>query len=83
MEAAGRAFAAGLEKYDVDNWAKGMPWREMLGSLLRHLGDFSRGRDRDAQSGLHPLDHAAACLGILVDYVRTGAGTDDRLKDKP
>lgn len=75
-----RVYGMGAEKYAPDNWLKGYSWRLSLGALLRHVWRFSIGEDRDEQSGLLHLAHAAwHCLTLLTFSMRK-LGTDDRSK---
>lgn len=68
----------GKEKYDQDNWAKGMSWRRMLGSLFRHLFEWSIGIDNDRETGLPNLAHATCCVLFLLSYQLRKVGVDDR-----
>lgn len=43
-----RVWGKGARKYAAWNWAKGMPWSKVLGSLLRHVFKFMKGEDWDA-----------------------------------
>lgn len=45
-----------------------MVWSDVYSALLRHLTAFWDGENIDSESGLHHLDHAAACLAFLVEY---------------
>jgi nucleoside 2-deoxyribosyltransferase len=54
----GEWLRQGAEKYTVDNWCKGMPIRECVASLARHLEAY--------KLGLQDEDHMAA--------IRTNAG---------
>ena len=54
----GAWLAKGAEKYAVDNWCKGIPIRECIASLTRHLEAYKLGRTDE--------DHMAA--------IRTNAG---------
>lgn len=49
----------GAEKYDDDNWRKGYDWKLTYGALNRHLSQFWMRQDRDDESGLPHLAHAA------------------------
>jgi len=60
-----RVLEMGEKKYGRNNWRKGAPATEQLGSLLRHLQPVSevlnadKNRDTlyDAESGLPHIDH--------------------------
>lgn len=74
-------MAFGEKKYGRDNWRKGMAWTELCNSALRHLLAFTNGQDKDPESNLLHLDHAAACVGFLRTYIRTHPELDDRYKE--
>ena len=73
-----QVYTMGAKKYADRNWEKGMMYGRLFGAALRHLFAFWCGEDKDKESGLHHLAHAAfSCLAI-VEYSYTGKGTDDR-----
>ncbi len=76
--AEARAFQYGAKKYDRNNYKKGMEWSRVMDAALRHLMAFNSGESIDSESGLCHLDHAKACLGMLVYYYENKVGTDDR-----
>jgi len=71
-------IAYGAQKYDMDNWRKGMSWMKLLNSTLRHVWAFIRGEDLDPESGKPHLAHAACDLGFLLEYAQTCPEKDDR-----
>lgn len=75
-----RVFAYGAGKYSPDNWRKGMNWRRLGGSVLRHVTLYLSGQDRDKESGCTHLGMAMADCAMLLDYYFNKLGTDDRLK---
>lgn len=88
MLAAGRALGYGKAKHGVatsDGWGTwrvaGTQQAEPLvhyACLLRHLLLWRAGEDRDVESKLSHLDHAAAQLAILLDLMaRPVAPIDD------
>ncbi len=68
----------GAEKYGPHNWRGGFLWSRLIGACLRHVFAFMAGEDRDPESGLSHLAHAACCLMFLYEHWRRGLGTDDR-----
>lgn len=66
--AAGRALQYGARKYASNNWRKGMKYSEVYSALQRHLLAWAEGEEKDPESTLSHLDHAAACLGFLTEY---------------
>lgn len=55
----------GAKKYgSEENW-KGVPQRDWIEATLRHLYAFLDGEDKDPESGLNHLSHAA-CSALLA-----------------
>jgi hypothetical protein len=77
-EAAARALVFGADKYTRWGW-RTVPEapRRYFAAMERHIKAYKRGEDIDPESGLHHLDHAAACLSILLcfrdEYTDIGA----------
>jgi len=71
-------YTYGCYKYDPDNWWKGMPWRKVIGPMLRHIFKWLRGEKYDPESGLHHLAHAAWNAIALFCYQVKKLGEDDR-----
>lgn len=74
-----RAFDDGTRKYGAFNW-RGNP---VLASVYhdackRHLDSWFHGNDRAADSGVHHIAHAVACLLILLDAEQQRSLKDDR-----
>ena len=85
IEAAGRAFTYGANKYKEHgdhNWAKGFKWDRIIGSTLRHINAFRSGQDIDEESGLSHIDHAVASIMMLAAHIEEGLGEDNRRKVK-
>ncbi len=82
IDGAARALQHGAKKYAPGNWMRGMDYSEVYSALQRHLLAWNEGEDIDPDSGLNHLDHAAACLGFLSEYVARSeyARFDNRLK---
>jgi hypothetical protein len=75
---AARAFEFGARKYSPHNWRKGVPTSELYSALQRHLIAWQAGEDVAADSRLGHLDHAAACLAMLMQTAKDHRHTDDR-----
>jgi hypothetical protein len=80
--AVAEVFTAGAKKYGEGNWQKGMPWRTVIGSLLRHTFKFMKGEDIDEESGLPHVDLMMANCMILSNYYREHKAYDNRFKKK-
>lgn len=69
----------GVKKYGHHNWrSKKVIARIYIAAALRHIFAWEEGEELAADSGVHHLGHARACLGILIDAQRTGNLVDDR-----
>lgn len=68
----------GARKYARLNYMNGFDWSLAFDAAQRHLLEFWNGTDRDPESGLPHLAHAAwQCLALLT-FMERGLGADDR-----
>lgn len=81
-EAYARVAAHGAEKYDVDNWTKGLPNVQIAGSLMRHLWAYLWGEDRDPDSGLLHTDHILWNAVTLTYNVARLSEMDNRFENR-
>lgn len=78
-EAMARGLAYGAKKYAARNWEKGMDWyKDVVGSLRRHILEWEKGNDIDDESGLLHTDHIATNAAFLSTFVARKVGRDDR-----
>jgi hypothetical protein len=70
----------GAQKYAAHNWRKGFAWSRPLAAAMRHITAFNDGEDRDPESGLSHLAHAACCIMFLLEFEKTHPELDDRYK---
>lgn len=70
----------GAQKYDVDNWKKGMAIGKAMAGVLRHCFAVLRGEHLDPETGRQHVAHATCGLMFIHYMVRTGATKvpDDR-----
>lgn len=69
----------GADKYEARGWENNpMPWMRSWASAMRHMLKWEEGEDKDQESGLSHLDHAACNLMFLIAYGRRGIGEDTR-----
>ena len=70
----------GAQKYAEHNWRAGFIWSRPLAAAMRHLTAFNDGEDKDPESGLSHLAHAACCIMFLLEFEKTHPHLDDRYK---
>ncbi len=70
--AVAEVYGFGAEKYAPDNWRKGYDWDLSFDALQRHLAAFWTGEDRDPESGLPHLAHAAFHVLTLLAFSLSG-----------
>jgi hypothetical protein len=73
----------GAKKYAARNWEHGMDWSRLERAAINHITSWSLREDRDEETGLSHLFHAACCLLFLAAYEIRGTGKDDRPHLKP
>lgn len=80
MNQTAAVLAFGAEKYAEHNWRKGFAWSRPLSAAMRHITAFNAGEDKDPESGLSHLAHAACCIMFLLEFEKTHRNLDDRFK---
>ena len=78
IEEVCRVCEMGAKKYALLNWQKGLPFRGVEDSLLRHLTAFHNGEDYDLESKKHHLAHVAWNALALLEYCGTRPEFDNR-----
>lgn len=81
VEGVAKVLTFGANKYSARNWEKGIAYGRVFGAVMRHLWKWWQGEDKDAETGLSHLDHAATEIMFLSAYEKRGKnGTiqDDR-----
>lgn len=75
----GQAMKDGKAKYGLMNWRQhNVSSSVYFDAAMRHLLAWYDGEDVAADSGVHHLSHAMACLAILSDARHQGTLNDDR-----
>lgn len=77
MEVA-KVAGHGATKYERYNFLKGYNYSWSYDALQRHLHAFWGREDKDPESGLYHLGHAAWHCLCLLAFVMRGIGVDDR-----
>lgn len=78
LEETAKVLMFGAQKYDKNNWRKGMKYTSVYDSLQRHLTAWLDGEDIDEESGELHLAHAACNIAFLIEYYTKQVGEDDR-----
>lgn len=78
IKGVGTVLTHGAKKYGAHNWRKGFGWMRIFGATLRHLYAWASGEDKDSESGLSHLWHAATNIMFLIEFQELGMGKDDR-----
>ena len=57
-----------------------MDWSRVFAALQRHMWAWWGGEDKDPETGMSHLYHAATNLAFLIAYHKRSVGNDDRPK---
>lgn len=79
LEKIAEVFTFSLVKYPPRNWEEGVHWSIFYAACLRHLFAWWKGENKDPESGLSHLAHAASNILFLLEYQEKEKGTDDRV----
>jgi Domain of unknown function (DUF5664) len=76
---AAHALMDGAVKYGPYNWRdKAVQADIYIDACLRHVNAWFDGEETAADSGVHHLGHAMACLAIILDAQEAGKLVDNR-----
>lgn len=78
LEEVAKVLTFGAKKYDDWNWSKGFKFSRVISAMFRHLTAWVTGQDKDPETGLSHLAHAACCVLFLLTFELTKTGVDDR-----
>jgi len=62
----------GATKYADRNWEAGILYGRVFAAAMRHLWAWWMCVDRDSETGISHLDHAACCIHFLSTYEKRG-----------
>jgi len=70
----------GMEKYEKEQWRKGMDWSNLYDATMRHLVRWNNPHESsmDEEMKMSHLVCAFANLMMLIDYEANNVGTDNR-----
>lgn len=72
----------GAEKYDDDNWSKGLGVKGICESLLRHTFALLSGETNDPESGLPHIGHIQCNAMFIAHMMKFKPEFDDRRKEE-
>ena len=75
-----KLYTFGAQKYEDNNWRKGLRWGRCFAALMRHAWAWWGGEDCDQETGLHHMTAVAFCAFSLIEFSRTHKEFDDRVK---
>jgi len=79
LDELAKVYTYGTNKYDDDNWRKGLAWKKnVIGPLFRHLWKWMRGKQIDEESNCHHLAMVVWQCFCLMEYEKNRIGIDDR-----
>ena len=67
------------EKHAANSWRRGMPWRNVLASIERHIEKWQNGEKTDKESQLPHMAHVMCKAAFLVEYLKCYPQGDNRL----
>lgn len=70
----------GAKKYSNHNWRRGLPFTEIIASLLRHVSEIMKNQDIDPETQLLHADHIQCNAMFLSWMIRNRPDMDDRWK---
>lgn len=68
LEEIAKVLTYGAKKYDDRNWEKGIKYGRLFGACMRHLWAWWAGQDKDPESSISHLAHAACCIMFLIHH---------------
>jgi len=74
----GDIYLYGCNKYDENNWRKGMSWGKIFAAFNRHSGQWHGGEMYDQESGMHHIGHSLWQLFALRWFQKYKREYDDR-----
>lgn len=80
MNAIATHFGKGAEKYDDHQWSKGYEWSKSFDAMQRHAWAFWGGEDNDAETGTPHMAAVGFHAMVLLTFMKTHPGHDDRPK---
>lgn len=68
----------GAQKYDANNWRKGIDQSRLLSAAQHHIDAFRAGIDNDPETGLPHIAHAMCCCMFSLEQLTSPHNLDSR-----
>jgi hypothetical protein len=83
LEGTASVLQFGAAKYAPRNWEKGIAYSRVFAALMRHMWWWWKGQDKDPETGLNHLHHAACCIMFLQAYTIRKRKLPKELDNRP
>lgn len=78
LEEIAKVLTFGSKKYGKNNWKGGLSYERLISASMRHIGQFNNGEDKDPETGISHVAHAACNLLFLIWMEKNRQDLDDR-----
>jgi len=79
LEPMVRVLEFGAKKYAPNNWKKGLPDRQVMESMQRHLAAMIDGEENDSETGLPHVGHIMCnCMFLSYQQLQRHESTESR-----
>jgi hypothetical protein len=80
LEAVGKVYHFGAQKYEDYNFRRGYKWSLSYDAMMRHQIAFWDGEDLDPESGLPHMAHVMWHAATLIEFMVSHPDYDDRYR---
>lgn len=70
LEGVASVLTFGANKYEANNWRKGIATSRLIAASYRHLGAIQKGELIDSESGLGHVYHLGCCVMFLSEMLK-------------
>ena len=67
-EEEAKVWQAGVRKYGLHDFRRGLSYLRILSALRRHTNAITRGEDRDPETGFLHAAHIRCCAAMLIVF---------------
>jgi len=77
-----KVLTFGKNKYEADNWRRGVETSRCVSAMERHIAAYKTGEDIDLESGIEHLAHVMCTCAFLMEFKFTHPEKDDRYPEQ-